>query len=122
MKFKHVFVIGAGGIGSNLMEPLARVLAYHPDGTKNMTIVDGDVYEEKNQIRQLFDAEYVGSNKAEALATRIKEVCGFANYSTPSYPKHASTKIANCHSGDLEVSMLLCRKSDDLSQWRILVL
>lgn len=73
MKFQHVFVIGAGGIGSHLVEPLARLLAYHKDGTKNITIVDGDLYEEKNRVRQLFDAKFVGKNKAEVLAAKIAE-------------------------------------------------
>lgn len=71
MKFKHVFVVGAGGIGSHLLEPLVRLLAYHDNGTKNVTIVDGDVYEEKNLVRQLFDAEFVGRNKAEVLAEQM---------------------------------------------------
>jgi molybdopterin/thiamine biosynthesis adenylyltransferase len=73
MKFKHVFVVGAGGIGSHLLEPLVRLLAYHENGTKNVTIVDGDVYEEKNQVRQLFNAEFVGRNKAEVLAEQMAQ-------------------------------------------------
>lgn len=73
MQFEHVFVIGAGGIGSHLMEPLARLLAYHKDGTKNVTLVDGDTYEEKNRIRQLFETRHVGKNKAAALAEKIGE-------------------------------------------------
>lgn len=73
MKFKHVFVIGAGGIGSHLMEPLARLLAYHANGTKNVTLIDGDSYEEKNETRQLFDRTFLGKNKAEALAARTSK-------------------------------------------------
>jgi len=73
MKFEHVFLVGTGGIGSNLVEPLVRMLAYHNDGTKNVTLIDGDEYEEKNQIRQLFDARFVGVNKAKATAQRIAE-------------------------------------------------
>jgi len=73
MQFEHVFLIGTGGIGSNLVEPLVRMLAYHDNGTKNVTVVDGDEYEEKNQTRQLFDSRFVGANKAKATAERIGE-------------------------------------------------
>lgn len=73
MQFKQVFIIGAGGIGSHLMESLARLLAYHKDGTRNITLIDGDSYEEKNRIRQLFDAKFVGQNKAEVLAKKVEE-------------------------------------------------
>jgi len=73
MKFEHVFLIGTGGIGSNLVEPLVRMLVYHKDGTKNITLIDGDKYEEKNQTRQLFDTRFVGVNKAKATAQRIAE-------------------------------------------------
>jgi len=73
MQFEHVFVIGAGGIGSHLMEPLARLLAYHKEGTKNITLIDGDFYEEKNRTRQLFETRHVGKNKAAALAEKIAE-------------------------------------------------
>jgi len=73
MQFKHVFVVGAGGIGSHLMESLGRLLAYHPNGTRNIVLIDGDSYEEKNRIRQLFDAQYVGKNKAEVLAKKIED-------------------------------------------------
>jgi len=73
MQFKHVYVIGAGGIGSHLMESLCRLLAYHKNGTHNITLIDGDIYEEKNRIRQLFDAKFVGHNKAEVLARKIED-------------------------------------------------
>lgn len=73
MQFKQVYVIGAGGIGSHLMESLSRLLAYHKDGTRNITLIDGDSYEEKNRVRQLFDSKFVGQNKAEVLAKKIEE-------------------------------------------------
>lgn len=86
MQFKHIFVIGAGGIGSHLMEPLARLLSYHKNGTKKITLIDGDFYEEKNQIRQLFDSSFIGSNKAEALSNRISN--SLKDISIESIPKY----------------------------------
>lgn len=76
MLFKHVFVVGAGGIGSHLLESLTRLLSYHERGTKNITVIDGDQYEEKNRIRQLFAADLIGMNKAEAATKRLLNCLG----------------------------------------------
>lgn len=53
-KTRKIKVIGLGGIGSYLVEPLARYLNHSADFTE-MTVVDGDSYEEKNRNRQQFD-------------------------------------------------------------------
>jgi molybdopterin/thiamine biosynthesis adenylyltransferase len=71
MRFKHVFLIGAGGTGSHLIGPLVQLLRFHPDGTNDITIIDGDVYEDSNLNRQIFDADSLGKNKARATATRL---------------------------------------------------
>ena len=71
MKFDKVILIGAGGIGSIVLEPLVRLLMYHENGTLNVHVYDGDTYEKKNQSRQLFPPEFVGKNKAVAQAERL---------------------------------------------------
>lgn len=83
MLFKHVFIVGAGGIGSNLAEPLTRMLAYHERGTKNIHIIDGDSYEEKNRVRQLFSNELTGVNKAEATTKRLINFLGLEEKDCP---------------------------------------
>lgn len=75
MKFDHAIIVGAGGTGSHLLEPLSRLLLFHENGTRNIVVIDGDVYEEHNSVRQLFDNQLLGRNKAEAAAERL----GFAN-------------------------------------------
>ena len=70
--FDKVILIGAGGIGSILLEPLTRFLMYHREGTLNIHVYDGDIYEEKNQQRQLFPLEFIGKNKAKAQAERLQ--------------------------------------------------
>lgn len=50
----NIKVIGLGGIGSYLCDPLFRYLNYNNDITVNATLIDGDHYEEKNLIRQTF--------------------------------------------------------------------
>jgi molybdopterin/thiamine biosynthesis adenylyltransferase len=59
------YIIGCGGVGSAivpsfcLLKPPAEV-----------TLLDGDHLERRNLNRQLFDAHQIGSNKAQALASR----------------------------------------------------
>jgi len=64
MKVNSVYVIGCGGTGSHLIEPLVRFLSYHENGTEHIVLADGDLYEKKNQERQLFDPDVEGLNKA----------------------------------------------------------
>lgn len=63
------FVIGAGGIGYHLVEPLVRFLNYNATESE-VIIVDGDTVEEGNLGRQHI-ASSVGRNKAEVLASTI---------------------------------------------------
>ena len=72
MKFNHVFLIGVGGTGSHLVGPLVQLLRYHPDGTNDITLIDGDKYEESNLTRQVFDEDSLGKNKAEVTAKRFR--------------------------------------------------
>jgi len=71
MKIHTAYQIGCGGTGSMLVEQLARLLRYHEQGTDDLTLVDGDRFEEKNQARQLFPKELIGANKAKAVAARV---------------------------------------------------
>ena len=61
---KRVVIVGLGGIGSNLAEPLCRVLAYtdNEKSPKRVILIDGKAYKERNRERQKFSAL---ANKAE---------------------------------------------------------
>jgi hypothetical protein len=63
-----VFIVGVGGTGGYLSAPLTRLVAYHP-ATQNasVTFIDGDVFEEKNQTRQIVGPSQLGLNKARAM-------------------------------------------------------
>jgi hypothetical protein len=61
MKINHVTLIGAGGGGASLFGALAP--AY------DMTIHDGDIFEEGNVIRQMYASQGMGLNKADFLAS-----------------------------------------------------
>lgn len=56
-------IVGAGGVASWLVPLLNKTL-----GPSEIRIVDGDILEPGNLDRQLFGPEWIGWNKAEALA------------------------------------------------------
>lgn len=68
-KTRKIKVIGAGGIGGHLIEPLARYLSYTEDACE-VTVIDGDKFEDRNKERQRFS---VCENKADHTAAKMKE-------------------------------------------------
>jgi molybdopterin/thiamine biosynthesis adenylyltransferase len=74
MKTRKIKVIGLGGIGCWLVEPLARYLSHTGDSIE-VTLVDGDSYEEKNRNRQSFDKlENKAVAKAEEMTKKLPKV------------------------------------------------
>lgn len=62
------FVIGVGGIGGAVARDLPKLII----GSKHrIVLVDGDVVEKSNTIRQPYQDQDVGINKARALAKKI---------------------------------------------------
>ena len=76
-------LVGCGGIGSQLLAPLVRYLV-HSSREALLVLVDGDVFEPGNALRQEFPASAVGPNKAEALAGWVREA-GLACQAVPLY-------------------------------------
>ena len=68
-KTRKIKVIGAGGIGSWLIEPLAQFLSYGEDFIE-ITVIDGDKYEERNRERQRFE---VCGNKADQTIEGLRK-------------------------------------------------
>lgn len=68
-KTVKIKVIGAGGIGGHLIEPLSRYSSYCDDHVE-VTVIDGDKYEDRNRERQRFTE---CSNKADHTAELMKE-------------------------------------------------
>lgn len=66
---RKIKVIGAGGIGCHLLEPLARYLSYTGDEC-DITVIDGDRYEDRNRERQRFTE---CGNKAEHTVAALKQ-------------------------------------------------
>lgn len=67
LKNKKILILGVGGVGSIVAEMLIRA------GFSNLTIVDNDVVENSNLIRQLaYVSTDVGSKKIDSLEKRLK--------------------------------------------------
>lgn len=71
---KYVFVIvGVGGTGSLLARDIPKLLIRT---MHRMVIIDGDIVEEKNMVRQSYQKHDVGENKALALSKKINTFYG----------------------------------------------
>lgn len=80
----NIVIIGAGGNGSHIISDVARMAASFGRPIQ-ITLVDGDVVEEKNLIRQHFTKLDLGKNKAEALASRYGSAFGIQINFVPEY-------------------------------------
>lgn len=69
MEIRKVKIVGCGGIGSHLAEPLSRYLCYTKDRIE-VTLIDGDKYEERNKERQQFTQF---GNKAQVMAIELRK-------------------------------------------------
>ncbi len=69
LKTKKAVVIGCGGIGGYIVEYLSRL------GVGQITVCDGDKFDETNLNRQLLsDTENIGKSKAFSAADRVKKI------------------------------------------------
>jgi len=79
---KHIYVIGAGGVGSWLTPAICLLV-----GKDNVTVIDGDILEAKNLNRQLFTEAEIGKTKAEALAAK------YGCQAIPSFYSHGQFSL-----------------------------
>ncbi|MEG0156694.1 MAG: HesA/MoeB/ThiF family protein [Anaerovoracaceae bacterium] len=71
LKELMVCVVGCGGLGGYIIEMLGRL------GIGEMTVIDGDVFDETNLNRQILSTEKnIGKSKAIAAKERMAEVNG----------------------------------------------
>lgn len=66
----HIIVCGAGALGSNAINILAR------QGFTNISVIDKDKVEAHNTANQLFGKSDVGAAKVRALATKMQREVG----------------------------------------------
>lgn len=74
----HIYIIGVGGTGSHLISFLAQLIGNNSDlkNKHSITLIDGDIIEEKNLRTQKFLHGDVGKSKAEVLSDRYSTVYG----------------------------------------------
>lgn len=135
----RVVLIGLGGIGSHLAEPMSRILAYTEHSALNhIILIDGDSYKKENRTRQRFE---FSSNKAQA--TKDKLTVLFPELKIEAKPlfitddniyifiregdvvllavdNHATRKLVSNHVGTLE-NVLLISGGNDLHDGNIQV-
>ncbi|MHA2264442.1 MAG: ThiF family adenylyltransferase, partial [Candidatus Thorarchaeota archaeon] len=69
----NVKVVGVGGIGTHVIDPVARLLESQPDGPHLLALLDGDKVEQKNLARQSFSQSDIGAGKAEIAAVGLRQ-------------------------------------------------
>lgn len=67
-----IAIIGLGGIGSWLVEPLIRFAKGRME-IKEIILIDGDHYSVGNQARQCIHPKLTGMNKASATALKMRQ-------------------------------------------------
>lgn len=95
----HFIIVGTGGTGSAFAKELVRFLSALKNNHADVTLIDGDVVEEKNLARQSFQQEDVGRNKAVALAEALTEVFDYNVRAYPDYITDVSQLLSliNCY-------------------------
>ena len=69
MQISATTIIGAGGTGQYLIPGLIRMLKYHPSGTTDVTVYDGDDFEEHNGERQV----HTSGSKADRMNELLQQ-------------------------------------------------
>lgn len=106
----RVILVGLGGVGSILAEPLARLLAWHSRGTRSLMLVDGDRYDAGNQARQMFPAGAGGERKARVQAIRLADALGVSCEAggIEAWPEYASAADVVRLAGAAKRPLILC--------------
>lgn len=85
---QRVIVVGCGGNGGYLIPLIARYIATSPSEfirDIELVLIDGDVVEEKNILRQNFVQSDIGNKKSETLADRCNMAFGMNIRAIPNH-------------------------------------
>ena len=94
----QVCVVGAGSVGSIVLEALART------GFESITVVDPDRIEEKNLDRLIYaDPSSLGLNKAEVAIDHVRRVSTARRPNLRAIPLSIRTKVAYQSAADADV-------------------
>lgn len=106
---RHVLVLGAGALGSPVVEHLAKA------GVGLITLVDDDDHSPQNLGRHLLGADAIGHPKAEAVARRVN-ISHPAIHVTPMAMKAGKWLEANTLSG---VDLVLDLTGEPDVRWQV---
>lgn len=96
----HVCVVGAGSVGSVVLECLART------GFEEITVIDPDLVEEENLDRLIYaDRRSLGLGKAEVAAARLRRVAAARRPVVRVVPLSIRTERAYRLAADADVLM-----------------
>ena len=96
LKDKHVFIGGAGGLGSNVATLLVRA------GVGHITVVDYDVIDPSNINRQQFFYDQIGLVKVDALKENLERITPFVSINAIS-EKLTSENFDQLIPGDCDI-------------------
>jgi len=86
-----IFVVGAGGTGSQLLPFLTQLLAnLNEDKDIDLCIIDGDLFEQKNKRNQKCLDRDIGENKAKVTAERYQRI--YSDYKISYYDGFIKTE------------------------------
>lgn len=95
-----IIIVGLGGIGSWLVEPLMRYCIHETRRQYSYIFIDGDHYSNSNQSRQCVHPKLTGMNKASAAALKMRQY--FPNADIKEIPEFINednvTEILNTRS------------------------
>jgi len=86
----RIVIIGLGGIGSWLAEPLIRYAYKKYNDTLEVLLIDGDSYSNSNLERQSIHPKLMGMNKASAIALKLRQY--FPEVDIKEYPEYLNLK------------------------------
>jgi len=86
-----IFVVGAGGTGSQLLPFLTQLLAnVNEDRDIDLCVIDGDLFEQKNKRNQKCLDRDIGENKAKVTAERYQRI--YSDYKISYYDDFIKTE------------------------------
>jgi molybdopterin/thiamine biosynthesis adenylyltransferase len=93
----RILIVGLGGVGSHLTEPLIKFVNYNLQNynfkeNTNIIFIDGDVYEDKNNKRQLF---HKFGNKALVQYDKYNANELYFNLEFDHYPQYITNENIN---------------------------
>lgn len=114
-------MVGTGATGSWLLSMLTQLLANLSGQGHTLTIIDGDVIEDKNLINQHYIKKDVGKFKAEVLCDRYSKVYSNLEISyLPEYIKNKERLISLLETNKSNVTSMLVSCVDNNASRKIM--